>query len=76
MPNLDRIAEAAALVERFLPFVRLHAFGERLKRMSNRSTPKAIIDPATGLLAHDAFWRDLVRSAVPEGGVPITCASS
>ena len=31
LPNLDRIAEGPdRLVERFLPFVRLHAFGQRL----------------------------------------------
>jgi hypothetical protein len=63
LPNLDRVAEGPErLVERFLPFVRLHAFGERLKRMLKSLDAKGMIDPATGLLAHDAFWRDLNRA--------------
>ena len=34
LPNLDRVTEGPErLVARFLPFVRLHAFGQRLKRM-------------------------------------------
>ena len=63
LPNLDRISEGPArLVERFLPFVRLHAFGQRLKRMLKSLDAKGMIDPDTGLLAHDAFWRDLNRA--------------
>jgi hypothetical protein len=63
LPNLDRVAEGPArLVERFLPFVRLHAFGERLKRMLKSLDAKGMIDPDTGLLAHEAFWRDLNRA--------------
>jgi hypothetical protein len=68
LPNLDRFGEGPAhLVERFLPFVRLHAFGERLKRMLKSLDAKGMIDPATGLLAHEAFWRDLNR-AVGDAG--------
>jgi PleD family two-component response regulator len=63
LPNLERIAEGPSrLVERFLPFVRLHAFGQRLKRMLKSLDAKGMIDPDTGLLAHDAFWRDLNRA--------------
>jgi hypothetical protein len=63
LPNLDRVAEGPArLVERFLPFVRLHAFGERCRRMLKSLDAKGMLDPDTGLLAHDAFWRDLNRS--------------
>jgi hypothetical protein len=63
LPNLERIAEGPArLVERFLPFVRLHAFSERLKRMLKSLDAKGMIDPDTGLLAHEAFWRDLNRA--------------
>jgi hypothetical protein len=63
LPNLQRIAEGPArLVERFLPFVRLHAFGERLRRMLKSLDAKGMIDPDTGLLAHEAFWRDLNRA--------------
>ena len=63
LPNLDRVAEGPErLVERFLPFVRLHAFAQRLKRMLKSLDAKGMIDPTTGLLAHDAFWRDLNRA--------------
>ncbi len=50
------------VVERFLPFVRLHAFGERLRRMLKSLDAKGMIDPDTGLLGHEAFWRDLNRA--------------
>ena len=63
LPNLERIAEGPArLVERFLPFVRLHAFGERMRRMLKSLDAKGMIDPDTGLLGHEAFWRDLNRA--------------
>jgi hypothetical protein len=63
LPNLERVAEGPArLVERFLPFVRLHAFGERMRRMLKSLDAKGMIDPDTGLLAHEAFWRDLNRA--------------
>jgi|SRR5579883_2502706 hypothetical protein len=63
LPNLDRIAEGPArLIERFLPFVRLHAFGERLRRMLKSLDAKGMIDPDSGLLSHEAFWRDLNRA--------------
>jgi hypothetical protein len=63
LPNLDRIAEGPQrLVERFLPLVRLHAFGERLRRMLKSLDAKGMVDPDTGLLGHEAFWRDLNRA--------------
>ena len=63
LANLERIAEGPQrLVERFLPYVRQHAFGERLKRMLKSLDAKGMIDPDTGLLAQDAFWRDLNRA--------------
>ena len=63
LANLERYAEGPdRLVERFLPYVRLHAFGERLKRMLKSLDAKGMIDPDTGLLAHEAFWRDLNRA--------------
>jgi len=63
LPNLERIAEGAARVaDRVLPFVRLHAFGQRLKRMLKSLDAKGMIDPDTGLLVHEAFWRDLNRA--------------
>jgi len=63
LPNLDRVAEGPArLVERFMPLVRLHAFGERLRRMLKSLEAKGMVDPDTGLLGHEAFWRDLNRA--------------
>jgi hypothetical protein len=63
LANLERVAEGPQrAVERLLPYVRLHAFGERLKRMLKSLDAKGMLDPDTGLLAHDAFWRDLNRA--------------
>jgi hypothetical protein len=63
LPNLERIAEGPTrVVDRVLPFVRLHAFGQRLKRMLKSLDAKGMIDPDTGLLVHEAFWRDLNRA--------------
>jgi hypothetical protein len=63
LPNLERIAEnSARVVDRILPFVRLHAFGQRLKRMLKSLDAKGMVDPDTGLLVHEAFWRDLNRA--------------
>jgi hypothetical protein len=42
--------------------VRAHAFAQRLKRMLASLDAKGMLDPDTGLLAHDAFWRDLNRA--------------
>jgi hypothetical protein len=63
LANLERIAEGPErLVDRFLPYVRAHAFGQRLKRMLKSLDAKGMIDPDTGLLVHAAFWRDLNRA--------------
>jgi GGDEF domain-containing protein len=63
LPNLERLAAGPGpLVERFLPYVRVHAFGERLKRMLKSLDAKGMIDPDTGLLGHEVFWRDLNRA--------------
>jgi hypothetical protein len=63
LANLERVSEGPQrLVDRLLPYVRLHAFGERLKRMLKSLDARGMIDPDTGLLAHDAFWRDLNRA--------------
>jgi hypothetical protein len=63
LPNLERVAEGPErLVERFLPFVRLQAFGARLRRMLKSLDAQGMIDPDTGLLGHEAFWRDLNRA--------------
>ncbi len=58
--NLDRLhGDPAHLVSRLVPAVRLHAFEGRLKRMLASLEAGGTVDPATGLLTHDAFWRDL-----------------
>jgi hypothetical protein len=63
LANLERITDGPArLAERFLPYVRMHALGQRLRRMLVSLDAKGMIDPDTGLLAHDAFWRDLNRA--------------
>jgi len=63
LPNLERTADnPARLVERFLPFVRLHALGQRLRRMLKSLDAHGMVDPDTGLLGHEAFWRDLNRA--------------
>jgi hypothetical protein len=77
LPNLDRISEGPEkLVERFLPYVRQHAFGQRLKRMLKSLDAKGMIDPDTGLLGHEAFWRDLNRAVgdAEKRGVGLTIA--
>jgi len=63
LANLERVGEGAQrLVERLIPYVRAHAYGQRLKRMLKSLDAQGMIDPDTGLLAHDAFWRDLNRA--------------
>ena len=59
-----------------MPLVRLHAFGARLRRMLKSLDAKGMIDPATGLLAHEAFWRDLNRAvdAAKKRGVGLSIA--
>ncbi len=77
LANLDRISEGPQrLVERFLPYVRQHAFGQRLKRMLKSLDAKGMIDPDTGLLGHEAFWRDLNRAVgdAEKRGVGLTIA--
>src|SRR4029077_16226360 len=63
LPNLERTAEGPPRrVERFLPFVRVHAFGQRLRRMLKSLDAHGMVDPDPGLLGHEAFWRALNRA--------------
>jgi hypothetical protein len=63
LANLERVTGGSArLVERFLPYVRMHALGQRLRRMLVSLDAKGMIDPDTGLLGQEAFWRDLNRA--------------
>jgi hypothetical protein len=61
LPNLERVG-AARVIEYLLPYIRLHAFARRLKRMLASLDAKGAIDPDTGLLANTVFWRDLNRA--------------
>jgi GGDEF domain-containing protein len=63
LPNLVRIeSDPELLVERILPMVRLQAFEAQLRRTLKALEAEGTLDPATGLLGADAFWRDLERA--------------
>jgi hypothetical protein len=63
LPNLERVGGGAArAIDYLLPYLRLHAFARRLKRMLASLDAKGAIDPDTGLLANAVFWRDLNRA--------------
>jgi hypothetical protein len=63
LPNLVRVeANPVRLVEWVLPFVRLQAFESRLKRVLKSLETDGVVDPETGLLVSEAFWRDLNRA--------------
>jgi len=72
LANLVRVdSDAELLAERLLPFVRLQAFESHLKRMLKSLDTEGMVDPETGLLGREAFWRDLeraVRQAEDDGG--------
>jgi GGDEF domain-containing protein len=55
-------ANPALIVTRMLPFVRLHAFATRLKRMLASLDAGGILDPATGLLTRDCFFHELGKA--------------
>jgi hypothetical protein len=63
LPNLERVGGGPErAIEYLLPYIRLHAFTRRLKRMLASLDAKGAIDPDTGLLANAVFWRDLNRA--------------
>jgi GGDEF domain-containing protein len=72
LANLVRVESGAdLLVERLLPFVRLQVFESRLKLLLKSLDAEGTVDPETGLLGREAFWRDLdraVKQAEDEGG--------
>jgi PleD family two-component response regulator len=72
LPNLVRVdADPELLAQRLIPFVRLQAFDSRLKRVLKSLDSEGLVDPDTGLLGRDAFWRDLeraVQQAEDDGG--------
>lgn len=68
LPNLIRAeADPVRLVETVLPYVRLRAFENHLKRMLQSLESEGLIDADTGLFDPGAFWRDLER-VVEEAG--------
>ena len=77
LPNLIRVdGDPVRLVERFLPLVRLQAFGAQLSRTLKALETEGTIDPDTGLLGTQAFWRDLERAVddAGNGGRALTVA--
>ncbi len=72
LPNLIRAeSDPIRLVQNVLPYVRLRAFENHLKRTLQSLESEGTIDADTGLLDCDAFWRDLervVEEASREGG--------
>jgi hypothetical protein len=63
LPNLvHNGASPARLVESLIPLVHVQAFDSHLKRTLKSLDANGVIDAETGLLAHDAFWRDLERA--------------
>jgi hypothetical protein len=72
LANLVRVESGPELLaERLMPFVRLQAFENRLKRTLKSLESEGLVDPETGLLVHDAFWGDLqraVKQAEEDGG--------
>jgi hypothetical protein len=77
LPNLIRLdSNPEQLVSRLVPLVRLQAFESHLKRVLKSLESEGIVDPETGLLARDAFWRDLERTVqdAENGGSALTIA--
>jgi hypothetical protein len=63
LPNLEYVgSNPQGVVAYLLPYIRLHAFTRRLKRMLASLDAKGALDPDTGLLANAVFWRDLNRA--------------
>jgi len=63
LPNLERVGGGPqSVIAYLLPYIRLHAFTRRLKRMLASLDARGAIDPDTGLLANAVFWRDLNRA--------------
>jgi GGDEF domain-containing protein len=72
LANLVRVeCDPKLLAERLLPYVRVQAFESRLKRILRSLDSEGVVDPETGLLGREAFWRDLdraVQQAEEDGG--------
>lgn len=63
LANFERIeSDAALLADRLMPLVRQHAFVGRLTRALKAIDADGMLDPDTGLLVRDAFWRDVTNA--------------
>jgi hypothetical protein len=63
LPNIDEVeADPQTIVARMVPLVRMHAFEARLRRMLSSLDTGGTLDPATGLLTRDCFFRDLAKA--------------
>lgn len=68
LPNLHHAsADPVRLVARLMPLVRLHSFELRLKRMLKSLDAGGMVDPLTGLLTRDYFFRELGKAVVEAG---------
>jgi len=68
LPNIDHVdGDPVRVVPRMLPLVRMHAFEMRMKRMLRSLDAGGMLDPDTGLLTRDAFWRDLGKAMAQAG---------
>jgi GGDEF domain-containing protein len=67
LTHLAHVDDPSRLVARIVPLVRMRAFETRLARMLTSLDAGGTIDPETGLMSRDAFWRDLTK-AVAEAG--------
>ena len=77
LPNLVRFeGSPVRMVDHFLPLVRLQAFESHLKRMLKSVDSKGLVDPETGLLSRDAFWREIDRAVheAEDGGGALSVA--
>ena len=64
------------LVDCLLPLVRLQAFETHLNRLLKSLETDGLVDPETGLIARDPFWRELDRAVheAEDGGTALSVA--
>ncbi len=62
LTHIEFIDDPTRLVARMVPLVRLHAFDARLARMLTSLDAEGMIDPETGLMTRDSFWRELTKA--------------
>ena len=77
LPNLIHVdGPPDRLVDWLLPYVRMQAFESHLQRLLKAIDSNGMLDPETGLLAQDTFWRDLERvvQEAAEGGSALSVA--